>query len=128
MLDSPYSVTCDFIATNCNSTYEAVDWIDNSIAIFASCNILYIYDVHSVKNIFSTNLHKGNINTVKCANINGKDYVISASFQGEVILWSYEKTLIDNSEELKLKMISKADLGKTGVYKVCYIYNKDTGC
>ena len=101
MLEMNNCVSCDFIATNCNPTYEAIDWIDNTIAIFASCNILYIYDVHSVKNILSINLHKGNVNTVKCAKINGKDYVISASFQGEVILCSYEKNCADNKDQHK---------------------------
>lgn len=86
-------ITQDFIATNCNSSYEALDWVDQTIAIFGGCNIIYIYNVESVKNEFSTNLHRGTVNTVTCLYIGDKIYVLSGSFEGEVILWSYETTI-----------------------------------
>jgi len=69
------SVTYDFIATNCNSTHEAIDWIDTDLAVFAGCNILYVYNVKTVNIEFSINLHKGIINTVKCITINNKNYI-----------------------------------------------------
>ena len=115
-MTTQFEPKCEYIATNCNSSYEAYDWISNSIVAFGSCNNIYIYDIHSIYIDFSSNLHTGNVSTIKCFNFRDRSFLLSGSNNGEILLWSVVHSKNDSNSN-QLQLLDKKDLGRIGVYK-----------